>query len=113
MIPFMILVGLVFWTGLVSAVSVAAMALIAVGRMQQSQPALRSLILAGGVFWIAHDYAIGAWIALAADTGCLIMGAAALAALYLRVRIEWRPPLADPALTEASARRLSPEVLAA
>lgn len=92
LIPLMILAGIYFWTGPVSAFCVAAMGLIAIGRMQTSQPLLRSLMLGGGAFWILHDFMVGAWIALAADVGCWITGAVGLAALYLRVRVERRSP---------------------
>lgn len=105
LIPLMLLAGVHFWTGPVSAFSVAAMTLIAIGRMQQRQEALRILVIAGGVFWVAHDFAIGAWIAFAADIGCLITGALGFAALYVRVRLEWRPRLADLALAPAAPGR--------
>jgi len=51
---------------------------------------LRVLLLAGGGFWMMHDYLGEAWIALAADIGAFAMGAAALFALLFRVTIEWR-----------------------
>lgn len=79
LIPLMIGAGIYFWTGPTSALCVAAMGLIALGRMQSSQWALRLLILAGGVIWSAHDYLEGAWIALTADVLSLTMGLAMLA----------------------------------
>lgn len=90
LIPLMIAAGLVTWTGSVSALSVAAMSLIALGRMQQNLTAIRLLILAGGVFWMAHDYAVSSWIALAADIGSFVMGVAMLLGQRYSVRIERR-----------------------
>ena len=86
----MVLVGLLFWQGPISGLSVLAMALIAIGRMQVDQVALRLLIMAGGAVWLIHDALIGAWIALAADIGALAMGAVGLVLLTMRVQIEWR-----------------------
>ena len=88
LIPLMVLAGIYFWAGPVSAFSVVAMTLIALGRMQQHQLVLRSLMLAGGGFWTLHDFLVGAWIALAADIGCLITGAAGIATLLLRARAD-------------------------
>ncbi|MEO3415227.1 YgjV family protein [Roseovarius sp. CAU 1744] len=85
------LVGLWFWQGPVSGLSVAATILIATARMQADQVRLRLLLLAGGCFWTAHDFAAEAWIALAADLGALAMGLVALATLLVRVTIVWRP----------------------
>jgi len=79
MIPLMIGAGIYFWTGPTSALCVAAMGLIALGRMQRNQWSLRLLILAGGAFWSVHDYLVGSWIALAADLLSLTMGLAMLA----------------------------------
>ncbi len=71
----------------------AATVAIAFGRMQVDQLRLRSLLLLGSAFWILHDFAAGAWIALGADIGTAVMGTAALSALLIRVRIEWRYPV--------------------
>lgn len=81
LIPLMIGVGIFFWTGPTSALCVAAMGLIALGRMQSNQLALRLLILAGGFFWLAHDYLVGSWIALTADVLALTLGVAMLASM--------------------------------
>lgn len=70
--------GIYFWIGPVSALCIIAMGLIAVGRMQKNQIALRSLILAGGAFWLAHDYLVGSYIALGADVTSLTIGLASL-----------------------------------
>ena len=83
LIPLMIGAGIYFWTGPTSALCVAAMGLIALGRMQRNQWALRLLILAGGAFWSAHDYLVGSWIALAADLMSLTMGLAMLTKMAL------------------------------
>lgn len=91
LIVLMALVGLVFWQGPISALSVAAMSLIALARMQADELRLRALLLAGGSFWLVHDLAGEAWIALAADVGSVAIGGAALFALLFRVTIEWRP----------------------
>jgi len=87
LIPLMIGAGIYFWTGPTSALCVAAMGLIALGRMQTSQWTLRLLILAGGVFWSAHDYLVESWIALAADLLSLTVGLAMLAQMALA----WMP----------------------
>jgi hypothetical protein len=81
LIPLMIGAGIYFWTGPTSALCVAAMGLIALGRMQRNQWTLRLLILAGSVFWCAHDYLVASWIALGADLLSLTMGLAMLANL--------------------------------
>lgn len=78
LIPLMAMVGVICWTGPVSGLSVIAMVLIAFGRMQTNEWALRLLILAGGVFWIAHDFLVQSWIALTADILSLTTGLAML-----------------------------------
>ena len=83
LIPLMIGVGIYFWTGPTSALCVAAMGLIALGRMQRNQWTLRLLILAGGVSWSVHDYLVGSWIALSADLMSLAMGLAMLTKMAL------------------------------
>lgn len=80
-----------FWQGPVSVLSMFAMVLIALGRMQTDELRLRALVLAGGVFWVAHDALAEAWIALAADIGAFVAGAAVLFSLLVRVTVEWRP----------------------
>lgn len=101
LICLMALVGLWFWQGPISAVSVAATVSIALARMQSGEVALRSLLLAGGCFWTVHDFAADAWIALAADVGALLMGVVALSSLLVRVTIEWRPAPAPRAAAAA------------
>ncbi len=81
LIPLMIGAGIYFWSGPTSALCVAAMGLIALGRMQDNQSALRLLILAGGVFWSVHDYLVESWIALTADVLSLAIGLAMLASM--------------------------------
>lgn len=93
LIPLMIAAGIYFWTGPTSALCVTAMGLIALGRMQRNQWALRLLILAGGVFWTAHDYLVGSWIALTADVLSLTMGLAMLAGMAAAERPRTRPSL--------------------
>lgn len=100
LIVLMVLVGLWFWQGPVSALSVAATALIALARMQQNQVWLRLLLLGGGSFWIAHDFVAEAWIAFTADIGAAITCAAGLLALKVRIRFEWRDP--RPLLAQAA-----------
>ena len=92
LIVLMALVGLWFWQGPISALSVGAVTLIALGRMQQDELHLRLLLLAGGGLWIAHDFIGEAWIALTADVGAALVGVVALSAMLVRVTIEWRPP---------------------
>lgn len=91
LIPLMIGVGIYFWTGPTSALCVVAMGLIALGRMQDNQWALRLLILAGGVFWSVHDYLEGAWVALAADLLSLTMGVSMLVGMALTEAFRLRP----------------------
>ncbi|MGB3245986.1 MAG: YgjV family protein [Sulfitobacter sp.] len=101
LIGLMALVGFWFWQGPISALSVAATILIAVGRMQANELNLRVLLLAGGCFWAMHDFAAQAWIAFGADVGALAIGAVALLALLIRVTIEWRPNSSAPFATAA------------
>ena len=70
----MVLAGIWFWSGPVTTLSVSAMVLVALGRMQTGQLALRLLLLAGSAAWAAHDYAIGSFIALSADVMSFAMG---------------------------------------
>lgn len=91
LIVLMALVGLVFWQGPISALSVTAMFLVALARMQTNELRLRVLLLAGGCFWAMHDAIGEAWIALAADLGAATIGAAAIFTLLVKVTIEWRP----------------------
>ena len=91
LIGLMALVGLWFWQSPISALSVAAVTLIALARMQHDEFQLRLLLLAGGFFWIAHDFVAAAWIALAADIGAALVGMVALSSMLVRVTIEWRP----------------------
>jgi hypothetical protein len=93
----MALTGLWFWQGPISGLSVAAMVLIALARMQSNEIHLRLLLLAGGGFWVMHDVMGGAWIAVAADIGALVMGGATLFLVLFRVTIEWRPTVQPPA----------------
>lgn len=85
-------VAMLFWDSPVSTLSVAGMALIAIGRMQQNQVHLRAMIFMGGVFWLAHDFLSEAWFAVAADAGALATGAIGLSRLLVRFRIEWIGP---------------------
>jgi hypothetical protein len=93
LIVLMAAVGIWFWQGPISALSVMALILIALARMQTNEVHLRFLLIAGGCFWTAHDLIGAAWIPLAADIATLATGAAALAAMLFRVTIEWRPRL--------------------
>jgi Bacterial inner membrane protein len=104
LIGLMVLVGFYFWQGPISALSVAAIALIALGRMQSNELRLRVLLLGGGFFWAIHDFIGEAWIALTADVGAATMGAAALFSLLFRVTIErrQRSPASMVATTQAS-----------
>ncbi len=92
LIGLMALMCLWLWQGPISLLSLAAMMLIALGRMQTSDLWLRCLLLAGGGFWIVHDLMIQAWIAFAADIGAFLFGVVALLALHVKVRIEWPRP---------------------
>ncbi|MEL6206838.1 MAG: YgjV family protein [Pseudomonadota bacterium] len=92
LIGLMVLSGLYFWQGPISGLSVLAMTLIALGRMQTDVVRLRLLLLSGGVVWMAHDVIGAAWFALAADIGAFAVGLSALLSMYVRVRVEWRPP---------------------
>jgi hypothetical protein len=87
----MALFGLYFWQGPISGLSVVAMTLIALARMQTHQLHLRVLLLAGGCVWLIHNCIGEAWIALVANTGAVLMGVAALFFLLVRVTVEWRP----------------------
>ncbi len=91
LIGMIVLFCLLFWQGPISLLSLLAMSLIAFGRMQTDELRLRVFILLGGLFWMAHDFIGEAWLALAADVGAFTIGFAALLAMFVRVRIEWRP----------------------
>lgn len=81
LVALMVATGIYFWTEPVSGLCVVAMGLIAIGRMQRNQVALRGLILGGGGFWLVHDYLVGSHIALGADVISLVIGSASLAIL--------------------------------
>lgn len=88
MVPVLIAVAIIFWSGPTSILSCAAMSFIAVGRMQRNELSLRVLVLIGGFFWMCHDYLIDAWIALAADIFCAAVG---ILVLFLRIGHLWKP----------------------
>lgn len=92
LIGLMVVMGLFFWQGPVSGLSMAAMVLIALARLQPDEVHLRGLLIAGGLFWVAHDFLAAAWIALAADIGALVIGGATLFFVLFRVTVEWRMP---------------------
>lgn len=92
LILLMIASGLWLWQGPISALSVTAMSLIALGRMQCDELRLRLLLLLGSAIWIAHDLISQAWFALTADIGAFVIGSGALLAMFVRVNIEWRRP---------------------
>lgn len=96
LVGLMALMGLFFWQGPISALSVIAMTLIALARMQSDELRLRVLLLAGGGVWALHDFVAQAWIALTADIGAFVMGVTTLFTLLFRVTIEWQP--SSPAL---------------
>jgi Bacterial inner membrane protein len=103
LIGLMALVGFYFWQGPISALSVAAITLIALGRMQSNELRLRVLLPAGGCFWAMHDFVGEAWIALTADLGAATMGAVALFSLLFRVTIERRRSLTAPTVAATQA----------
>ena len=101
LIVLMALIGLWFWQGPISGLSVVAMTLIALARMQSDQIRLRTLLIAGGCTWMVHDVIGEAWIAFAADIGAVAIGLAALLPLLVRVTVEWRPTAPVPAAPAA------------
>lgn len=80
----MVLVGIVFWDGPTSALSVAAMGIITLGRLQARQGPLRVMLLTGGALWIAHDLSVGAWVAMAGDIAAFAAGAIGLFWYHMR-----------------------------
>jgi len=70
--------GMYFWSGPASTVSVTAMTLIALGRMQVNPLPMRLLIFAGGVTWIAHGLLLETWLALTANLISVMIGAVAI-----------------------------------
>ena len=104
LICLMVLVGLWFWQGPISALSVTATALIALARMQSDELRLRLLLLAGSGFWTMHDLVGEAWIVLAADIGTVLFGVAVLFSRRVRVDDQRRPPSARPTPTKAGER---------
>lgn len=101
LIALMALIGLWFWQGPISGLSVVAMTLIALARMQSDQIRLRVLLIAGGCAWLVHDFIGEAWIAFGAGVGAVVIGIAALLPLLVRVTIEWRPASRAPAVAAA------------
>jgi hypothetical protein len=67
--------------------------------MQNNQLTLRLMILAGGVFWLAHDYLVGAWIAFSADVLSLTIGVGMLAHLALAETLRPRGGVSAPAMS--------------
>lgn len=92
----MILASIATWQGLVSALAMVGMVLVAVGRVQTNVNLLRAIVLAGGPFWLAHDLLIESPVA-AADALSLVIGLGALARQHLRPR-----PLAGKQLLPSS-----------
>jgi uncharacterized membrane protein len=74
----MIAAGFYFWSGPSTALAVAGMVLVSLGRMQLDQTALRILLMAGSAIWAAHDFSIGSHIAFTADVLSFAMGAVML-----------------------------------
>lgn len=96
LIPLMVLVGFHFWMGPISILCVTASALIAFGRMQTNQIALRGLILSGCALWIVHDYIIGSWIALTADVLSFIIGCFAIMKIMdINISLDFRTKLRE------------------
>ena len=83
LIGLMILAGVYFWAGPVSSLSVTAMVLIALGRLQSDPMKLRILAMTGGGFWMAHDFIVNSMIAFAADTASLAIAIFTFARLSL------------------------------
>lgn len=83
----MVLVGSIFWENHLSTLSVVAMGLIALARMQCNQFSLRLLLLAGGAVWVVHDILAGAWFAVAADIATLLTGAVGFLVYVVGVRV--------------------------
>lgn len=86
LIAMMIAIGIALWDGTLSALSISAMILTAIARMESDVVRLRFIYLAGGAVWALHDYLASAWFAFAADVGTALVGVAALTAL-LRHRV--------------------------
>lgn len=68
-----VVMGIVTWQGIVSALAVIGMCLVALGRAQAGAQAMRVLVLAGAPFWLIHDLLIASPIAIA-DAISLIVG---------------------------------------
>lgn len=86
LIPAMAAVGLWFWDGPTTALAAAAMATIAVARMQADETDLRVLLLGGALLWSAHDALVAAPIPLAADLIAGVLGVAVLLGRNRRAR---------------------------
>jgi hypothetical protein len=65
------------WNGLPSILAAVGQILIALGRVQINPSAMRSLVLSGLLFWLAHDGIMGSPL-LFADLLCLTIGVVAL-----------------------------------
>lgn len=73
MIPAILVVCLLTWTGWTSALSTAGTLVIAFGRIQIQPRRLMILVLAGTPFWLAHDVLVGSPLAFV-DLFSLVVG---------------------------------------
>lgn len=86
LIPLMIAAGLAFWEEPVSAISIAAMTIVAYARMLTDEVELRLTVLCGTLLWTAHDALIGSAIALGADLTSGLIGLVVLIGRHRRGR---------------------------
>lgn len=64
LIPAMILMSALTWTGLPSLLAMSGTVVLAIGRMQFDEGRLRAWVMAGTVFWLLHDLLVGSPIAV-------------------------------------------------
>ncbi|MCM2477312.1 YgjV family protein [Rhizobium sp. CG5] len=74
LIPVMLLMSALTWSGLPSLCAVSGTILLAIGRMQADEEKLRIWVMAGTIPWLLHDLLVGSPIA-AIDAISLLTGA--------------------------------------
>lgn len=82
-LPFVMVIGLVTFSGLPTILAVTACCLIMLGRLQRDTLRMRSIQLAAAPFGAGHDIVVGAWPCLAGAAVSFLIATTAL-------RREWR-----------------------
>ena len=64
LLPVMVLVCVLTWSGLPSLCAISGTILLAIGRMQSNEQRLRIWVMAGTIPWLFHDLLVGSPIAV-------------------------------------------------